>query len=124
ALAGRAVAGHGANSRQADNQRRRQHPAEPSMTGPVTELRAWIDRLAATDRLAIAREEVKLRFELAAIAKRLDGTKATLFPKPDGHSVPVVSGLVSSRAWIAEAMGVGEDRMLAHFQHAALNPVP
>src|SRR5262249_32832956 len=74
--------------------------------------------------LAVARPGAKLRFELAAIAKTLDGTKATIFPRPDGHAVPVVSGLTSDRGWMAEAMGVGNDRLLETFQTAALNPVP
>ena len=42
----------------------------------------------------------------------------------DRHSGSVVSGPVSSRAWMAEAMGVGEDRLVAHVQQAAANPVP
>ena len=53
----------------------------------VTDLRAWLDILAGSNRLAVARPGVKLRFELAAIAKTLDGHKATLFPRPDGHPV-------------------------------------
>ena len=91
---------------------------------PVRALRDWLDHLAARDRLAVIREGVALRFELAAIAKRLDGTRATLFPKPDGHRVPVVSGLVSNRTWIAEAMGVEPGEVLARFQDAALHPLP
>jgi 2,5-furandicarboxylate decarboxylase 1 len=91
---------------------------------PVRSLRDWLDRLAASDRLAIMRERIALRFELAAIAKRLDGTRATLFPKPDGHPVPVISGLVSNRAWMAEAMGVEPAEVLHRFQDAALHPVP
>jgi 2,5-furandicarboxylate decarboxylase 1 len=91
---------------------------------PVADLRAWLDILAASNRLAVARPGVKLRFELAAIAKALDGTKATLFPQPDGHAVPVISGLTSDRGWMAEAMGVGNDRLLATYQGAALNPLP
>src|SRR3977135_90886 len=91
---------------------------------PVTDLRAWLDILAASDRLAVARPGVGLRFELAAIAKKLDGEKATFFPRPDGHAVPVISGLTSDRGWMAEAMGVGNDRLLATFQDAALNPLP
>ena len=42
-------------------------------------LRAW---LAASDRLALARAGLDLNFELAALAKRLDGKRATLFPAP------------------------------------------
>jgi 2,5-furandicarboxylate decarboxylase 1 len=90
---------------------------------PITSLRAWLDHLAAHDRLAIIQERVALRHQLAAIAKRFDGYRATLFPKPDGHAIPVVSGLVSNRAWIARAMGVETDKLLARFQHAVLNPI-
>ena len=92
--------------------------------GPVTSLREWLDHLAAHDRLALVRGGIGLRFELAAIAKRLDGERATLFPKPGGHAIPVVSGLVSNRGWIADALGVEPAAVLQHFQHAALNPLP
>lgn len=91
---------------------------------PIRTLRDWLDHLAARDRLAVIRPQVGLRFELAAIAKRLDGRKATLFPRPDGHAIPVVSGLVSDRAWVAEAMGREPGEILGCFEDAALNPVP
>jgi 2,5-furandicarboxylate decarboxylase 1 len=91
---------------------------------PVRSLRDWLDRLAARDRLAVLKPNIGLKFELAAYAKRLDGLRATLFPKPGGHPIPVVSGLVSDRGWMAEAMGVEPSDMLAAFQHAASNPVP
>src|SRR6187551_65463 len=83
---------------------------------PVTTLRDWLDHLAARDRLAVMRPNVALRYELAAIAKRLDGIKATLFPRPDGHAMAVISGLVSDRQWIADAMGVEPGEVLARFQ--------
>ncbi|WP_123591010.1 UbiD family decarboxylase [Salinisphaera orenii] len=93
-------------------------------TQAVTSLRAWLERMAHTDRLAVTKSGVALRYEVAAIAKRLDGHQAVVFPEPDGHAIPVVSGLVARRAWIAEAMGVSESAMLSHFQHAARNPLP
>lgn len=93
-------------------------------TGVATTLRGWLDRLAAQDRLAIARPRLALRHEVAAVAKRLDGRKATFFPAPGGHAIPVISGLVSSRDWIAEALGVASRDLLARFEHAALHPVP
>jgi 2,5-furandicarboxylate decarboxylase 1 len=101
-------------------------PDTPAATErkPVTDLRAWLDVLARSDRLAVAKPGVKLRFELSAIAKTLDGTKATIFPRPDGHPVPVISGLTSDRGWMAEAMGVGNEQLLATYQEAALNPLP
>ncbi|MCU0937616.1 MAG: UbiD family decarboxylase [Burkholderiaceae bacterium] len=89
-----------------------------------TSLRTWLRHLAATDRLALARPGVALRHELAAIAKRLDGTSAVLFPQPGGHAVPIVSGFMSKRAWIAEAMGVPQSDLLARFRAATDKPTP
>ncbi|MBV6486877.1 MAG: 3-octaprenyl-4-hydroxybenzoate carboxy-lyase [Pseudorhodoplanes sp.] len=91
---------------------------------PITTLRDWLDHLAARDRLAVMKPGIALKHELAAIAKRLDGEKATVFPHPGGHEMPVISGLVSDRQWIAEAMGVESSEVLARFQDAASNPMP
>jgi 2,5-furandicarboxylate decarboxylase 1 len=98
-------------------------PADAT-TAPCRTLRDWLDRLAATERLAVARPGIALEFQLAAIANRLDGRKASFFPQPGGHPVPVVSGLTSDRGWMAEAMGVAPSALLPHFQRAAANPVP
>ena len=91
---------------------------------PVRTLREWLDHLAARGRLAVLKPNIGLKFELAAYAKRLDGLRATVFPQPGGHAIPVVSGLVSDRGWIAEAMGLEPAEMLAAFQAAASNPTP
>ena len=91
---------------------------------PVRSLRDWLDHLAERERLVVVKPGIGLRFELAAIAKRLDGARATLFPRPDGHAIPVVSGLVSDRGWMAEAMAVEPGELLARFLDAALHPVP
>jgi 3-polyprenyl-4-hydroxybenzoate decarboxylase len=98
-------------------------PGSGSRSAVLT-LRDWLDRLAATDRLTVMRPGIGLVHELAAIAKRLDGTSASFFPHPGGHEGSVVSGLVSSRAWMAEALGVPLSALVAHFQKAAVNPVP
>ena len=94
-----------------------------SETSPVKSLRAWLQRLAETGRAGVANSGVALEHELAAIAKRLDGDRAVIFPQPGGHDIPVFSGIVSNRSWIAEAMGESEETMLARFQHASLNPL-
>jgi 2,5-furandicarboxylate decarboxylase 1 len=91
---------------------------------PIRSLRSWLDHLAARDRLVVVEPGAGLRFELAAIAKRLDGRRATFFPRPGGHAIPVVSGLVSDRAWMAEAMAVEPAEVLTRFQEAALAPLP
>lgn len=92
--------------------------------GAALSLRDWLDRLASTQRLSVMRPGIGLVHEVAAIANRLDGTTASLFPHPDGHSGTVVSGLVSSRAWMAEALGVSQEALVGHMQAAATNPVP
>lgn len=97
---------------------------DASSSGHARDLRQWLAHLEATGRLAVMREGVPLKHRLAAIAKRLDGTQAAYFPKPDGHAIPVVSGFVSRRAWIAEAMGVEQAGLLAAFRRAADNPLP
>jgi 2,5-furandicarboxylate decarboxylase 1 len=91
---------------------------------PVRTLRDWLDHLEVRDRLKVLKPGIGLRFELAAIAKRLDGRRATLFPKPGDPPIPVVSGLISDRGWMAEAMGVEPGELLNRFQEAALAPLP
>lgn len=94
------------------------------MTRPSRTLRAWLRHLQATERLATARPGVSLQFELAAIAKRLDGVKAVLFPRPGGHAMPVIAGLVGQRAWIAEALGVEQAALHGAYRRAAEQPLP
>ncbi len=91
---------------------------------PTTSLRDWIKRLESSGRLARAKPRIPLKFTLAAMAKRLDGKKAILFPEPDGHPVSVISGIISKRSWIAESMGIEEELLLKHFRDAVLNPLP
>lgn len=92
-------------------------------------LRSWLRRLAETDRLAVAEPGVDLDFELSAIAKRQDGEKAVLFPAPkrgqaNAPNVPIVSGLVSDRDWIAESLGIEPSEVLGKFRDAVENPLP
>ncbi|MFM0030137.1 UbiD family decarboxylase [Paraburkholderia madseniana] len=93
----------------------------PQSTAPT--LRHWLERLSATGRVATIDQPVSLQHELAAVAKRLDGEQAAIFLKPGGHAIPVVSGFMSKRAWIAEAMGVPEAALLERFRDAAGHPV-
>ena len=93
-------------------------------SGAVLSLRSWLDRLGTTDRLSVMRPGINLVHELAAVANRLDGKTASFFPQPSGHPGSVVSGLVSSRAWMAEALGVPQSGLVRHVQEAAADPKP
>ena len=94
------------------------------MSKDFPSLREWIKHLALTDRLAVTREGVALEYELAALAKRLDGERAVWFPAPSGHPMPVVSCLVSDRNWIAEALGSNGSTLLSDIDAATVKPVP
>lgn len=100
------------------------YPGAPGSLKAAPSLRDWLDSLASTNRLSIMRPSIGLVHELAAIANRLDGTTASLFPHPSGHSGSVVSGLVSDRGWMAEALGVAQSELVRHYQKAAVNPLP
>ena len=89
---------------------------------PDFSFRSWMAHMAKTNRLAIISKSVRLEHELAAIAKRLDGRQAACFTQPGGHVMPVVSGFMSQRAWIAEAMGVPQSGLLQAFRRAADQP--
>ena len=100
--------------------------AAPAAAGQTThpDLRSWLQRLVASDRLAVAREGVSLIDELAAVAKKLERERAVLFPVPGGHPIPVVANLFTERSWIAEALGVADGELLSRFQHAVRHPLP
>jgi 2,5-furandicarboxylate decarboxylase 1 len=100
-------------------------PSAANAPRPFADLRRWLDHLRQTQRLAVIREGVPLAHRLAAIAKRLDGRQAAFFPRPGGtHEIPVVSGFMSRRAWIAEAMAVPENELLQRFRQAVEHPLP
>ncbi|MFI9781628.1 UbiD family decarboxylase [Streptomyces sp. NPDC051956] len=89
-----------------------------------TSLRGWLDHLQCTGRLAMAKPGMQLRHGVAGLANRLAGDNAALFPRPDGHPVPVVANLLGDRTWIAEAMGVEPGDVLAAYGRACTNPRP
>jgi len=85
-------------------------------------LRGWLGHLRKTGRIAHIEREVALTHQLAAIAKKLDGHQAAYFSHPKGHDMPVVSGFMSRRSWIAEALDVPESSLLETFRRASERP--
>jgi 2,5-furandicarboxylate decarboxylase 1 len=101
-------------------------PAPAATVGHNThpDLRGWLQRLVATDRLVVARPGVSLIDELAAVAKKLERERAVLFPAPGQHSIPVVANLFADRSWIADSLGVPTGELLSRFQNAVRHPLP
>lgn len=91
---------------------------------PTADLRRWLCHLAEQDRLAIAREGIALADELSAVSKKIERERTVLFPRPDGHDIPVAANLFTSRGSVAESIGATEDELLARFQDAVRNPLP
>ncbi|WP_425416951.1 UbiD family decarboxylase [Oricola indica] len=87
------------------------------------ELRDWLINLEHSGRLAVARDNLDLNFEVAGIANRLDGKRASIFPHPSGHRGTVISGLLSNRAWMAEALGTTQDKLIKTFQNSVREPI-
>ena len=87
------------------------------------DLRDWLLKLESDGRLAMMQSDINLQFELAGIANRNDGVRASVFPHPSNHSGTVISGLLSNRDWMAEALGVGPSELLSQYQHASSNPL-
>lgn len=102
------------------------HQPESTKTGRRDMgLRTWLRHLAATQRLAVARPGMPLEFGVAGLANRLDGTRALIVPRPrGGENGTVVSGLLSRREWMAEALGIEPEALLPEFQRAAACPIP
>jgi 2,5-furandicarboxylate decarboxylase 1 len=88
------------------------------------DLRNWLQRLAAADRLAVARDGVSLIDELAAISKKLELERTVLFPRPGQHDIPVVANLFADRSWIADSLQVSTDQLLPRFLDAVRHPLP
>ncbi|WP_126424923.1 UbiD family decarboxylase [Brevibacillus marinus] len=86
--------------------------------------RTWLEHLHATGRLAVIEKQVSLQFEIAALAKKLDGKQAAFFTKVEDYSIPVVSGICSTRQDFAEALGTDPAGVIPKFIEAMASPLP
>ncbi|MDM5201178.1 UbiD family decarboxylase [Fictibacillus enclensis] len=86
--------------------------------------RTWLDHLQSTGRLAVINKKVSADFEIAAVAKKLDGQKAAYFSNVDGYKVPLVSGICSSRQDFADALETDEKGIIPKFSKAVSIPKP
>jgi len=66
-------------------------------------------------------KEVDPKFELAAVARQLDGGPAVLFEKLKGSSIPVIVGLYSNRKRVSEIFGADLFRLPFVFEEALSN---
>ncbi|MEW6266973.1 MAG: UbiD family decarboxylase [Thermodesulfobacteriota bacterium] len=88
-----------------------------------TSLRAWLAALEKRGSLRRVKKQVALRFELAALGKKADGRYTLYFEQPGDSSLPVVTGLASTREHFAAAMEVSPDEVAERFAQAQANPL-
>lgn len=88
------------------------------------DLRSWLEYLSEIGAVVVSRSGINLRYELAAVAKKLERNKAVLFPAPDSHSMTVVANLLTNRDGIARSIGVDENQLIKRYQSAVRKPLP
>ncbi|MGP4080636.1 UbiD family decarboxylase [Pseudalkalibacillus sp. R45] len=84
--------------------------------------RSWLTHLQTRGRLAAIDKKVSLEFEVAGIAKKLDGKMATYFTNVEDYEVPVVSGICSTREDFAEALETDQFNLIPKFTEAVSAP--
>ena len=87
-------------------------------------LRETLGRLEKQGDLVRVRREVDRRFELAAVAKKLDGGPAVVFENVRGASMPVVVGTDGTKDRVAQNLGVKAVQLIEHFARAIGQPIP
>ena len=86
-------------------------------------LRAWIAILEKENGIKHIQSEVSLIHQLAGLGKKADTKFALFFDKPAGHTIPVITGIASTRAHFALALGVQVGDVADHFAKAQDNPI-
>ena len=88
----------------------------------ITSLRGWMEHLRSKGLLKEVTRAVDRSFELAAVGKKADTKYAVMFSNVKGASMPVVTGIASTRQTIAEMLGVSMAELADTFAGAQANP--
>ncbi|MFM0609748.1 UbiD family decarboxylase [Paraburkholderia sediminicola] len=89
----------------------------------VNNLRDWLDFLYSTGRLVCLQEGIALEYDVLRYIEQFEGRQACFFPRPGGHDVPIVGGLLGQRQWVAELLELSVDEILPAFQKALKTPL-
>lgn len=93
------------------------------MDGLPSNFREQVDFLEARGDLVRIRKTVDPRFEVAAVATRMDPGPALLFEDVAGHDLPVVIGTDGDRQRIASSLGVSTMDLAQHYADAIAHPI-
>jgi len=84
--------------------------------------RSFLEQLDKSRELIKIKKEVSTEYEMAGIIDAL-GEKPVFFEKVKESSIPVVSGLVSSKELISRALNIEKEQLLPKLSNAIENPV-
>lgn len=84
---------------------------ESSVATPLSDMGVCIAALKAAGNLIRVRSEVDPKFELAGIARKLEGGKPVLFERVKGHAFPVFTGLLWNRAIVGSLFGIAKEKV-------------
>jgi 2,5-furandicarboxylate decarboxylase 1 len=85
--------------------------------------RSFLEQLSKSGELTRISKAVSTEYEMAGIIEAL-GEKPVFFEKAKEASIPVVAGLLSSKEFIARALGIKRDELLHKLSSAIGHPVP
>lgn len=92
------------------------------MSSTDQSLRGVLARLEEAGELVRIAEPVSLRYELSALLAAADDGPALLFERVEGATMPVVGGVLASRARIAAGLGVAVDAIQDRIVEALAAP--
>lgn len=97
---------------------------EPVTNGQPANFREQVSFLEARGDLIRVKREVDPRFEVAAIASRMDPGPALLFESVKGYDLPVVIGTDGDRGRIAASLGVSTLQLTERYADSIAHPMP
>lgn len=86
-------------------------------------MREFLDELGRTGELARIKKEVDPRYEIAAVARRLDG-EPLLFENVRGSEYRVATGVCGTRGLLARSISTGPEDLLAKILESIEHPKP
>lgn len=87
-------------------------------------LRTWLQHLENDGLLKRVKKTVNPAFELACVGKKLEPRYGALFEDVAGASMPVVTGLATSRESMAKALDLTYAELTERFTEAISSPTP
>ena len=85
------------------------------------DFKSYVEKLSDENRLVKITKPVSIRYEIAALMKKLDG-KPVLFDNVEGHEMKVVGNVLSSMDLLTQSIGIKKEDWISTMIRAIENP--